>query len=86
MPWLHTYRNSDGLRIGGPSKTTRGSEVIQMQDYTYPSVFLAYLIFAVFSGGAIYFFVRSLKDGYLGKNSEAVKYQMLADEETDYVD
>ena len=57
-----------------------------MQDYTYPSVFLAYLLFAVFSGGAINFFVRSLKDGYLGKNSEAVKYQMLADEETDHVD
>jgi len=44
---------------------------------------MAYLLFAIFSGGAIYFFVRSLKDGYLGKDSEAVKYQMLADEETD---
>lgn len=57
-----------------------------MQDYTYPSVLLAYLLFALFSGGAIYFFVRSLKDGYLGKDSEAVKYRMLSDEETDHAE
>ena len=57
-----------------------------MQDYTYPSVFLAYLLFTIFSGGAIYFFLRSVKDGYWGENSEAVKYRMLADEETDNVE
>ncbi|UCF35757.1 MAG: hypothetical protein JSU96_13060 [Acidobacteriota bacterium] len=55
-----------------------------MQDYTYPSIFLAYLLFAVFAGGALYFLIRSIKDGYWGKDSEEVKYRMLADEENKY--
>ena len=39
-----------------------------MTDYTYPSVFFAYFFFAICSGAAVYFFVRSWKDGYWGKN------------------
>ena len=48
-----------------------------MIDYTYQSVYFAYLLFAVFAAGAVYFFVRSVKDGYLGPNSEEPKYRML---------
>lgn len=51
-----------------------------MIDYTYPSVYLAYGLFAILAGGAVYFFIRSLKDGYLGPNSEEPKYRMLEDE------
>ena len=57
-----------------------------MQDYTYPSIFLAYFLFALFVCGAIYFLVRSIKDGYWGEDSEEAKYRMLADEENDYVE
>jgi hypothetical protein len=52
-----------------------------MIDYTYQSVYFAYLLFAVFAAGAVYFFVRSVKDGYLGSNSEEPKYRMLQDDE-----
>jgi hypothetical protein len=52
-----------------------------MTDYTYPSVYFSYLFFALVAGGAVFFFVRSLKDGYLGKDSEEPKYRMLNDEE-----
>lgn len=52
-----------------------------MIDYTYQSVYFAYLLFAVFAAGAVYFFVRSVKDGYLGPNSEEPKYRMLQDDE-----
>ena len=41
-----------------------------MSDYTYPSVYFSYFLFALFAGGAVFFFFRSLKDGYLGVNSE----------------
>ena len=54
-----------------------------MQDYSYPSVFLSYLMFAIFLAGGIYFFLRSRKDGYWGPDSEEIKYQMLRDEESD---
>lgn len=52
-----------------------------MQDYTYPSIFLSYLLFFLFAGGSVFFFIRSVKDGYWGPRSEEVKYRMLADEE-----
>jgi len=51
-----------------------------MHDYTYPSVYFSYFLFLLLAGGALYFFVRSLKDGYLGPNSEEPKYRMLRDD------
>lgn len=50
-------------------------------DYVYPSVFLAYFLFFLCFAGAIFFFVRSLRDGYWGKHGEDVKYRMLAEDE-----
>ena len=54
-----------------------------MSDYTYPSVYFSYFLFALFAGGAVFFFLRSLKDGYLGPNSEEPKYRMLQDDAQD---
>jgi len=53
-----------------------------MSDYTYPSVFLAYLLFFLCFLGAIFFLVRSRHDGYWGNQSEEPKYRMLADDES----
>jgi len=50
-----------------------------MTDYTYPSVFFSYFLFLLLAGGALFFFIRSLKDGYLGRDSEEPKYRMLND-------
>ena len=52
-----------------------------MADYTYPSIFFAYLLFFLFLIGALYFFFKTWKDGYWGKESEEAKYRMLEDEE-----
>ncbi len=52
-----------------------------MQDYTYPSIYLAYLMFAILLVCAIYFCVRSLRDGYFGAASEEPKYRMLRDDD-----
>ncbi len=52
-----------------------------MPDYVYPSIFLAYFMFFLFLAGGIFFFVRSLRDGYWGEHGEDVKYRMLNDEE-----
>ena len=35
-------------------------------DYTYPSVYFAYLFFALMFFLAVYFFIRSRRDGYWG--------------------
>jgi len=51
-----------------------------MSDYTYPSVYFSYFLFLLLAGGAAFFFLRSLKDGYLGSNSEEPKYRMLRDD------
>jgi hypothetical protein len=51
-----------------------------MTDYTYPSVYFAYLFFFISLGLALYFFVRSWRDGYWGKDSEAVKFTVLEEE------
>jgi hypothetical protein len=51
-----------------------------MNDYTYPTIYFSYFLFVLLAGGAAYFFVRSIKDGYLGSNSEEPKYQMLRDD------
>jgi len=52
-----------------------------MHDYVYPSVFLAYLMFFLCLAGAVFFLIRSRKDGYWGRDSEEPKYRMLADDE-----
>jgi hypothetical protein len=53
-----------------------------MSDYTYPSVFLAYLLFFLCLAGAIFFLIRSRHDGYWGRESEEPKYRMLAEDES----
>ena len=52
-----------------------------MTDYTWPSVYFAYLFFALSAGLTIYFFVRSRKDGYWGKEGEKIKYQVFEKDE-----
>jgi hypothetical protein len=49
-------------------------------DYSYPSVYFAYFLFFLLVGGALYFFLRSWRDGYWGSHSEDVKYRVLEDE------
>jgi hypothetical protein len=56
-----------------------------MRDYTWQSVYFAYLLFVLFASGAVYFFIRSVKSGYLGPNSEEPKYRMLKDDPDDEV-
>jgi hypothetical protein len=51
-----------------------------MRDYTWQSIYFSYLLFVILMGGAAFFFFRSLKDGYLGANSEEAKYRMLRDD------
>lgn len=51
-----------------------------MTDYTWPSVFFAYFFFLICFVGAIYFFVRSWKDGYWDPAGEKVKFQVFEDE------
>ncbi|MBK9798111.1 MAG: hypothetical protein IPP58_16830 [Holophagaceae bacterium] len=51
-------------------------------DYTYPSVYFAYLFFALMFFLAVYFFLRSRRDGYWGENGEEAKFQMFDDDET----
>jgi hypothetical protein len=53
-----------------------------MPDYTYPSIFLAYLFFALMLFLAVFFCIKSAKDGYWGKHGEDLKYGAL-DEEPD---
>jgi hypothetical protein len=50
-----------------------------MNDYTWPSVYFAYLFFAISLAVAVFFFIRSLKDGYWTKKGEEVKYQVFED-------
>ena len=52
-----------------------------MQDYVYPSIYFSYFLFALLAGGALYFFLRSLKSGYWGHQSEDPKFRMLHDDE-----
>jgi hypothetical protein len=50
-------------------------------DYTYPSVYFAYLFFFLSFGLAVYFFIRSRQDGYWGDKGEDAKYQMFEDDD-----
>ena len=52
-----------------------------MQDYVYPSIFFSYFLFALLLGGAVFFCVRSVKDGYWGRHGEDIKYRMLEDDD-----
>jgi hypothetical protein len=52
-----------------------------MTDYTWPSVYFAYLFFTICLGLAIYFLIRSRKDGYWSKESENIKYQVFEEYE-----
>jgi len=54
-----------------------------MGDATYVSVYFSYFLFFLLAGGAVFFFVKSLKDGYLGADSEEPKYRMLEGGEGD---
>jgi len=51
-----------------------------MTDYTWPSVYFAYLFFALSAALCVYFFLRSWKDGYWGKDAEEIKYRVFDDE------
>lgn len=51
-----------------------------MNDYTWPSVYFAYLFFTICLGVAIFFCVRSWKDGYWSKEGEEIKYRMFDEE------
>jgi ABC-type nickel/cobalt efflux system permease component RcnA len=57
-----------------------------MKDFTFASVYFAYFLFALLAGGAVYFFVRSLKDGYWGPHSEDPKYRMMHDDDQDSIE
>ena len=48
-----------------------------MTDYTWPSVYFAYFFFALCFVLALFFFIRSWKDGYWSKQGEEVKYQVF---------
>ncbi len=52
-----------------------------MRDYGYPSVFFAYFFFALLVAGALFFLIRSVKDGYWSEKSEEPKYRMLEEDE-----
>jgi hypothetical protein len=52
-----------------------------MHDYVYPSIFFSYFLFFLFLVGAIFFFVRSFRDGYWGNESEDAKFRMLGDDD-----
>lgn len=52
-----------------------------MHDYVYPSIFFSYFLFFLFLVGAIFFFVRSFRDGYWGNDSEDAKFRMLGDDD-----
>jgi hypothetical protein len=50
-----------------------------MNDYTWPSVYFAYFFFTICLVLAVFFFIRSLKDGYWSKDGEAIRYQVFED-------
>jgi len=48
-----------------------------MNDYTWPSVYFAYLFFAICLSFAAVFFVKSLRDGYWSRDAEEIKYRIF---------
>ncbi|HLP31797.1 MAG: hypothetical protein H6P99_532 [Holophagaceae bacterium] len=51
-------------------------------DFTYPSIYFAYLFFALMAGLAVFFFIRSRRDGYWGEKGEDAKFHVFEDDET----
>ena len=51
-------------------------------DINYTAIILAYGLFGLTVGGTLFLFVRSFKDGYWGKHSEDIKYQVFDDRDT----
>jgi hypothetical protein len=49
-------------------------------DYMYPSIFFAYFLFLVLTVLTGFFFLRSLKHGDFGNDSEEPKFRMMRDE------
>jgi hypothetical protein len=50
-------------------------------DYMYPSIFLAYFLFFLLTALTLFWLIRSLKDGYWGRNSEDPVRRMMQDDE-----
>jgi len=50
-------------------------------DYTWPSVYFAYLFFFLMFLLAVFFFAKSFRDGYWGKDGEDIKFTVLDDED-----
>jgi hypothetical protein len=50
-------------------------------DQTYPSIYFAYLFFALMAGLAVFFFAKTIRDGYWGAHGEDVKQHVFADDE-----
>ena len=48
-----------------------------MRDYTWPSVYFAYLFFALSAALTVYFFLRSRKDGYWSEEGEKIKFHVF---------
>jgi len=48
-------------------------------DYTYPSIYFAYTFFALMCALALFFLIRTIRDGYWSEDGEAVKYHVFAD-------
>jgi hypothetical protein len=54
-----------------------------MVDYTYPSIYFAYIFFALMFFLAVYLCIKTARDGYWGKHGEDVKYDVLDDHSTE---
>jgi len=52
-------------------------------DYTYPSIYFSYLFFFLMFLLAVFFCIKTAKDGYWGKHGEDVKFQVLDHDDTD---
>ena len=51
-----------------------------MSDYTWPSIFFSYGFFGICVAVAVFFCVRSIKDGYWGKSGEEIKYRVFEED------
>lgn len=54
-----------------------------MHEYTWPSVYFAYSFFFLMLLLAVFYFLRSWRDGYWGDKGEDIKYQIFEDDATD---
>jgi hypothetical protein len=52
-------------------------------DYTYPSVWFAYFFFALMAILAVFFFLKTVRDGYWGPKGEEVKHHVLEDNDSE---